>query len=134
MTVEAGYLTVADLLERGWTKTLIKKHLGLPDRLFPVNHWKNWSGKKAWQIQTVELAEMTQGFEASFLPGARIRKLPKGQLEVVIDRVYNLREGRAATPDEIRTDAESRLRMASHSDADWIAEASRRGYRTPHKC
>lgn len=134
MTVEAGYLTVADLLERGWTKALIKKHLGLPDRLFPVNHWLNWSGKKAWQIQTVELAEVTQGFEASFLHGARIRKLPLDQIEEVIDRVYDLREGQALTPDEIRTHAESRLRIASQSAADLILEARRRGYRTPHKC
>ena len=76
MDFDDGYLTVSALRELGWTRGLIKQHLGPPDRLLPVQHWKNWSGKKAWHADTVELVEMTQGFELSFLQSARIRRLP----------------------------------------------------------
>jgi hypothetical protein len=134
MSVEPGYLTVTDLIDRGWTRSLIAKHLGPPDELFPVDHWLNWSEKNAWHIQTVELVEMTQGFEASFLHGAKIRRLPKDKTEAVIDRIYNLREGRGLTPDQIQSEYESHLRAVCNSAADLISEARRRGYRTPHKC
>ena len=134
MTVEPGYLTVADLIDRGWTRSLIAKHLGPPDELFPVDHWLNWSGKRAWHIQTVELVEMTQGFEASFLRGAKIRKLKRESIEAVIDRIYNLREGLGLTPDKIQSDYETYMRAKCKQAANLISEARRRGYRTPHKC
>lgn len=134
MTVDPGCLTVADLLERGWTRSLIALHLGVEDDRFPVNHWANYSGKKAWRIQTVELVEMTQGFERSFLRGAKIRKLPKDMVEKVVDRIYTLREGKGLTPEQIEWDYQQRVKAVCRSAADLITEARRRGYRTPHKC
>ena len=92
MKIEEGYLGVEDVITRGWTRGLITQYLGHPDRMFPVNHWKNYSGKYAWRVSTVELAEMSQGFERSFLHSARIRRLYEYEIEDVIDRIYLLRE------------------------------------------
>lgn len=130
----SAYLTVEELIDRGWTRSLIKIHLGPPDRVFPVAHWLNWSGKKAWLYQTVELVEMTQGFEASYLRGAKIRKLSRESMQQVIDRIYALREGIGMTQDQVETEWQRRINACASSAADYITEARRRGYRTPHKC
>ena len=90
--VEAGYLTVQDLLDRGWTRGLIDRYLGPPNRRFPVHHWLNWTGKNAWRIEWVEMTEMTQGFEAGFLRSAKARRLPRSEAEAMIDRIYTQRE------------------------------------------
>jgi len=131
---EPDYLEVKDLREMGWTRRLIERHLGPPDELFPVDHWANWSGKKAWHRQTVELVEMTQGFEADFLRSAKRRKLPREIVEAVVDRIYSYREGRGLTPDAIESEVECRKKAILKRAADIFTEARRRGYRTPHKC
>ncbi len=77
--VEAGYLTVQDLLDRGWTRGLIDRYLGPPNRRFPVHHWLNWTGKNAWRIEWVEMTEMTQGFEAGFLRSAKAQRRHEAQ-------------------------------------------------------
>ena len=134
MKFTEGYLTVAELLELGWTKGLIKRFLGLADCLFPVDHWRNYSGKKAWLISTVELIEMTQGFEAAFLHSAKYRSMSEAEIERVLSRIYDLRESCHLTPDQILSDVEARLQACAAHAADSINEARRRGYRTPHKC
>lgn len=132
--LDPGYLAVRDLVTRGWTRGLVQRYLGPPDRLFPVVHWLNWSGKKAWGIEWVELTEMTSGFEAGFLRSARIRRLPKLQVEVVIDRIYRLREATPLKHQQIEEDWQRRINACASAAADLISEARRRGYRTPHKC
>lgn len=129
------FLTSSDLIEtRGWTRRLIEKFLGVPDDFVSVNHWLNWSGKRAWLIQTVELAEMTREFELSFLRSAKIRKISREQADAVIERIYALREVSALTPEEIESDFEQRLRVTAKSASSLISLAREKGYRTPHKC
>jgi hypothetical protein len=134
MLGDNDYLCVKELRALGWTRHLIKRHLGPPDQLFPVDHWANWSGKKAWHRQTVELVEMTQGFEADFLRSARRRKLAREVVEGVVARIYSYREGRGLTPDAIESEAERRNKAILKRAADIFSDARRRGYRTPHKC
>jgi hypothetical protein len=132
--VEPGYYTVKDLLGLGWTRGLIDRYLGPPDRRFPVDHWLNWSGKKAWRIDWVELAEMTQGFETGFLRSARIRYLPDEEVEKVIDRIYAAREQAPFHREQIEDDWTRRMNACASSAADLINSARAMGYRTPHKC
>jgi hypothetical protein len=134
MEIEEGYLGVEDVIDRGWTRGLIRKHLGHPDRMFSVNHWLNYSGKYAWRLSTVELAEMSQGFERSFLHSARIRRLREIEVEEVIDRIYLLREV-GLSPEPVETDPFlAKLNACADSAAALFAEARRRGFRSPHKC
>ena len=41
--------TVEDLLTRGWTRTLIERFLELEDYHNPVDHFRNYAGKKMYQ-------------------------------------------------------------------------------------
>lgn len=132
--VEAGYLTVEDLLERGWTRGLIDRYLGPPDRRFPVNHWLNWSGKKAWRVEWVEMTEMTQGFEAGFLRSARVRRLPTWMVEEMIDRIYEAREQAPFKVEQVEDEWTRRINACADGAADLINTARAMGYRTPHKC
>lgn len=132
--VEPGYYTVADLRELGWTRGLIERYWGPPDTYLPVDHWANWIGKKAWRIEWVEQIEMTQGFEAGFLRSARIRRLPVEKVEEVIDRIYRTRENGTSSTEIIQRDSERLLNAQLAQAADFLGEARRRGYRTPHKC
>jgi hypothetical protein len=131
---EEGYLTVKDLLGRGWTRGLINRYLGMPDRRFPVDHWLNWSGKGAWRIEWVELTEMTQGFEAGFLRSARIRRLPIPKVGEVIDRIYASREQSPFRLEQVEDEWIGRINTCAASAADLINSARAMGYRTPHKC
>lgn len=128
------YYTVAQLCEMGWTKGLINRFLGRPDRLFPVNHWRNFHGKKAWLVSTVELIEMTQGFEAAFLHSAKFRLIDTDEIERVLERIYDLRESCTLTPVQIESDFERRLEACAAQTAELFNDARFRGYRTPHKC
>ena len=132
--VEEGYLTVEDLLDRGWTRGLIDRFLGPPDRRFPVNHWLNWSGKKAWRVEWVELTEMTQGFEVGFLRSARVRGLPTWMVEEVIDRIFDAREQAPFKVEEVEDEWTRRVNACAAGAADLINTARAMGYRTPHKC
>lgn len=132
--VEAGYYTVEDLVDRGWTRGLIDRFLGTPDRRFPVDHWLNWSGKKAWREEWVELTEMTQGFEAAFLRSAKRRKLPRYVIEEVIDRIYAAREKAPFRIEKIEDEWTRRINACAASAAELINSARAMGYRTPHKC
>lgn len=135
MLNEPGYLDVCELIsKRQWTRSLIKKHLGHPDRIFPVNHYRNYSGKHAWLQSTIELAEMTQGFEKSFLHGARIRRLQREDIDEVIERIYHLREQGPTAEPMASDNLPAEVAACAHSVAAIFEEARRRGYRTPHKC
>ncbi len=132
--VEQGYLTVQDLLDAGWTRGLIDRYLGPPDRLFPVNHFRNFYGKKAWRIEWVDSQMMTQGFELGYLRSAKSRRLPKFQIEEMIDRIYQLREEAPTKVEVIKSEEQRKLNAVFYDIAELFSEARRRGYRTPHKC
>ncbi len=132
--VDEGFLIVQNLLDDGWTRGLIARHLGAPNRLFPVNHFRNFYGKKAWRIEWVEAQMMTQGFEHGFLRSAKSRKLPKSQIEEMIDRIYQLREDAPTKVEVLESEEQRKLNACFYDIGELFAEARRRGYRTPHKC
>ena len=53
-------ITTTELLNRGWTRTLIKRFLPRPDGCVAVAHWANfrgqdtYSGAKVWNIEQSE--------------------------------------------------------------------------------
>ena len=49
--------TVEDLLTPGWTLTLIERFLEPEDDRNPVDHFRNYAGKKMYQRRRVELTE-----------------------------------------------------------------------------
>jgi hypothetical protein len=51
------YVDVNGLLERGWSRALIKKYLGREDSSERVNHWANHRGKSLYRLSRVEAAE-----------------------------------------------------------------------------
>jgi hypothetical protein len=132
--MESEYLTVKDLLHRGWTRGLIKRHLGPEDCRFPVDHWANWTGKYAWHVARVERAETTEEFEASFRRSARIRRLPAAGIDRMIERIRAARERAPFLAQPIAHDEESVRRAILERAADPFARARRFGFRTPHKC
>jgi ADP-ribosylglycohydrolase len=60
--------TVEDLLTRGCTRTLIERFLEPEDYRDPVNHFRNYSGKKMFQRRRVELIEASAHWHRQPLP------------------------------------------------------------------
>ena len=60
-------LTTRELLDRGWTKTLIRKFLPTPDGTAAVAHWANYRGTNTYLEAKVQAVELTSEFEAAFL-------------------------------------------------------------------
>jgi len=56
---------ISELGRRGWTRDLVKKLLGDPDRWDPVLHWKNYRGKRMYSLTRVERFECAVEFEVS---------------------------------------------------------------------
>lgn len=59
--------TTRQLLERGWTRTLIRRFLPDPDGLAPVDHWANFQGTPTYDIERVVEIEQSEEFGAAFL-------------------------------------------------------------------
>lgn len=124
--------TVEDLLTRGWTRTLIGRFLEREDYRNPVDHFRNYSGKKMFQRRRVELIEASAQFEAAFVLSARRRRLAPERTEDTCTRIRQLRESR----DQLR---EANIRVMSQEQiafrniAELFEQARARGYRTPHK-
>jgi hypothetical protein len=124
---------VEDLLKRGWTRTLIDHFLGREDYRNPVNHFRNYSGKKVFIRRRVELVEASREFECSFTASAKRRKMSEAAVDEVCARIAELRANR----DQLR---ESNIRVPSKEEltlravADLFSQARALGYRTPHKC
>ncbi len=131
---ENGYLTVQELMDTGWTRGLIDRFLGPPNRLLPVNHFRNFHGKKAWRIEWIESMMMTQGFETGYLRSAKSRRLPVTQVEQMIDLIYTLREEAPMKVEVLESEEQRKLNACFYDIAELFSEARRRGYRTPHKC
>jgi hypothetical protein len=124
--------TVEDLLTRGWTLTLIERFLGREDYRDPVDHFRNYAGKKIFQRRRVELAESSAEFESAFTVSAKRRSLPPERIDATCTRIRELRESR----DQLR---EANIRVLSQEEivfrniAELFEQARARGYRTPHK-
>ena len=77
---------------------------------------------------------MTQGFEAGFLRSAKARRLPAAACEVMIDRIYALREQVPCKVEPIESEEQRRMNACFSQIGELFGEARRRGSRTPHKC
>ena len=84
-------LTVQDLLDRGWTRNLIEDFLGEEDYRNPVDHFRNYSGKKMFSRRRVERVEASRKFENAFLTSAGRRRLPTEAVDQVRNRIASLR-------------------------------------------
>jgi hypothetical protein len=121
-------LTRAELMERGWTRTLIAKFLPRPDGCETVNHWANFRGKDTYSWVKVWNAEQSEAFGVAFMNCWRGRM--KAQLPVLA-----LRKIRSAPAPHIRPRTKEEIVRATLM-AEMVGifeEASRKGYRTPHK-
>ena len=124
--------TVEDLLTRGWTRTLIERFLEPEDYRNPVDHFRNYAGKKMYQRRRVELIEGSAEFEAAFMLSAKRRRLPPERIDAICTRIQELRESR----DQLR---EANIRVLSQEEivfrkiAELFEQARARGFRTPHK-
>lgn len=125
-------LSVRDLEGRGWTEHLAERYLGTPDQWLSVNHWRNYTGARAWALDKVERVEATLEFERSFLRGAnrRKQKLSQEQIDVILARLREFRRlGRDNAPP---IEASYRDRVLAKA-VEALKELRAGGFRTPHK-
>lgn len=126
------HLDVGDLRLRGWTDALIQRFLGAPDRFEPVDHFRNFTGKRVYFLERVELAEVTKDFSDSFSASVRRRKLGH-------DTVAAFHAQRESTAGQLQAWRESltgddiKMHLHARDAAGSLQEAHLRGFRTPHK-
>jgi len=119
------FLDRNDLKNRGWTETLINKFLGEPDAILPVDHFRNYSGKKAYKLIRVQAAEASPEFDNEFRKSMSRRKKSKQYLKTV----FAERESTALEVAEEKTEKDMLLEKAAAE----IKSAIKQGMRTPHK-
>jgi hypothetical protein len=75
-------LTTTDLLNRYWTRTLIKRFLPLPDGRINVEHWANYRGQDIYTSTRAWNIELSEEFGAAFLKtwNGRHKKRMEGKL------------------------------------------------------
>lgn len=56
-TLGGGLLSVPDLKKRGWTNTLIQRHLGQPDRTIPNPHYRKAAPMRLYRLARVTAVE-----------------------------------------------------------------------------
>ena len=78
-------LEVTELKERGWTDTLIRNFLGMPHAWGTVNHFRNFTGKKLWNLQTVHEIEASEAFEEAFRLSVKRRRLTDSTVEKMME-------------------------------------------------
>jgi hypothetical protein len=128
-------LTVEDLLQRGWTRGLIDLFLGNEDYRNPVNHFRNYSGKKMFMRRRVELVEASPEFECAFITSAKRRKMPEAAVDEVLARIALLRADRERLGEsDVGVQNEKEIAFKAQAIAEGPGPAWARGYRTPHKC
>lgn len=122
-------LTTTELIERGWTRTLIKNFLPKPDGCTPVNHFRNFRGQDTYAMVKIWNIEQSDEFEQAFMRSWKGRMHGRDPVDVL----RNLR-------DELPPQIEPRTFEQVKSDsllaeaAGLFSQARARGYRTPHKC
>lgn len=126
------HLDVQQLRSRGWTDALIQRFLGAPDARVSVDHWANYSGKRVFFLERVELAEASRDFLTAFDTSVRRRKLSP----VAVEGFRSMQRSTAGDLKawrESRTGDDIRADVAIRKATQVLEEASRRGFRTPHK-
>jgi len=89
------YLEATHLVSRGWTRNLVERFLGQPDRWLPVNHWANYQGKRAYFLERVQQVEASESFREAFE-----RSLRKGR-RVSREQLAEFLRGREANQDAV---------------------------------
>lgn len=126
-------LTTNELLERGWTKTLIKRFLPRPDGCVPVNHWANFRGQNTYASVKIWNIEQSEKFGLAFLRtwnGRNKVRMKVTSPEVVLKKMR--RERHPKIPKKTRE--EIKLDTAVLKAAGIMEEIRARGFRTPNKC
>lgn len=126
--LENPFLTTTELLERGWTKTLIKRFLPNPDGSMPVKHWKNYRGQDTYASVKIWNAEQSQDFEVAFIKSWKGR-MKECSPEEFIAELRKQPHPKIPARDKAEVLLETRLAEA----AGHLQEARLRGLRTPHK-
>jgi hypothetical protein len=80
-TYRESFLDVEELRERGWTETLIEKHLGAAEAWLGVDHWANFTGKRAWSVERVVVTEHKTRFIEDFKKSIRRRRCKPQQIK-----------------------------------------------------
>ncbi len=126
--LETPFLTTTELLERGWTKTLIRRFLPNPDGSMPVKHWKNYRGQDTYATVKIWNAERSPDFEVAFM------KSWKGRMKARLPEEF-LAELRNQPHPEIQSRDKSEVILQTQlaEAASYLQEARHRGLRTPHK-
>ena len=126
------YLDVDDLSARGWTESLVRKFLGAPDRWEPVDHFRNYTGKRTYFLERIEAAEASDEFSGAYRSSLKRRKVDdageaafRAAREETAGAVRSWRE--QLTPDDLK------LVGLLDAAAGEVEEARARGYRTPHR-
>lgn len=127
------YLETSNLVSRGWTRGLVERFLGQPDRWLPVNHWANYQGKRAYFLERVQQVEASDSFQKAFE-----RSLRRGR-RVSQEQLAEFLRAREANQDAVNqwrdslTEDDKRVTAVLSRAAAVFEEARRLGYRTPHK-
>jgi hypothetical protein len=125
-------LTTAELLERGWTRTLIKRFLPKPDGNVPVNHWANFRGQDTYSAIKVWNVEQSDAFEAAFLRSWKNRK--SARIAATSPQAFLAKMRRKPHPKiPRRTKEQIQDDMIILKAAALIEEMRAKGYRTPHR-
>lgn len=123
------FLTTKQLLERGWTKTLIKRFLPNPDGYAPVSHWMNFRGQDTYAAVKIWNVEQTAEFASAFLKSWKGRMTDRSPKDV-------LAELKQQPHPEIPTRSKEEIVRDTHlaAAAGYLRVAIDRGLWTPHKC
>ena len=126
------YFDIYDLSARGWTESLVRKFLGAPDRWEPVDHFRNYTGKRTYFLGRIEAVEASDEFSGAYRSSLKRRKIGddgeaafRAAREETAGAVRAWRE--QLTPDDLK-----RLRLLDAAAGE-VGEARERGYRTPHR-
>jgi hypothetical protein len=127
------YLEASHLISRGWSRSLVERFLGQPDRWLPVNHWANYQGKRAYFLERVQQVEASESFREAFERSLRMgRRVSRGQSSEFV-RVRESNQYAFNRWRDSLTDDDKRVAAVLSKAAEVFEEARRRGYRTPHK-
>jgi hypothetical protein len=126
--LENSFLTTTELIERGWTKTLIRRFLPKPDGALPVKHWKNYRGQDIYSAIKIWNAEHSRDFEIAFM------RSWKGRLKGLSPETILAEMRMQPHPEIPARDRKQILLETSVAEASGhLQEARLRGLRTPHK-
>ena len=127
-SLESAFLTTTELLDRGWTKTLIKRFLPNPDGSIAVKHWANFRGQDTYAAVKIWNVEQSADFGLAFL------KSWKGRMKGMIPEEVLAELRKQPHPEIPQRDRSEVLLQTQLAEAEGhLQEARMRGLRTPHK-